>query len=217
MPSPPLSRSDALIELSSKHTSSYSKHTLELLYPLSRVDINNSNPLAMSDDSMRSDSTSTNNNNYYNDVNKDADDASADDYHADADSDTTDKDGNAIAGMEDFDDANEDNNKGNDNMMEDVDGWEGIDEQDLEEIEGVIDHFENIFGREMLEKFSFSELLGDVEDEDGIWETLDALCILMKEKNKKRPPKNHLPRKDTGAGNLTTYWLRNCLMSDSAS
>ena len=77
----------------------------------------------------------------------------------------------------------------------DVDWWENIDEEDLEEIEEVIDLFEGIFGKEMLDKHSFSELFCDDKDDDT-WEILDALRILLKEK-KKRRQKHHLPRKDT--------------------
>jgi hypothetical protein len=90
-----------------------------------------------------------------------------------------------------------DNNEDQHANMEDVKWWENIDKQDLEEIEDVIYLFEGIFGKKMLDKHLLSELLGDEDEKDGIWEELDTLMILLKEKKKKHQPKHHLQRKNS--------------------
>ena len=82
-------------------------------------------------------------------------------------------------------------------MDPDVDWWDNVDSQDLKEIEEIIDLFDAIFGKELVDQFSLAELLADEEDEDkGLWEEIDHLRVLIKEKRKRRRKKFHLPRKD---------------------
>jgi hypothetical protein len=62
--------------------------------------------------------------------------------------------------------------------MEDVDS-EDEDDQDLQEVKEVLDIFENIFGKELLEKYSLAQLLGDDDEDNDDWENLDVLRLLI--------------------------------------